>query len=315
MKKLFFLLILIQQYGFAQQNLVINPSFEDAIAPTQPLFYLENFINGWYGGRGYFNTNRVGDFGVPNNEVGHHYPNTGNAYTGIYTSMQSPTNIRQYIQGKLSEPLQNGSNYIISFYVSLADTMHAYNNNIGAYFTTDSFFVSYDHLIIQTPQVKNETTNILNNKTEWILICDTFIASGGEKWITIGNFLSESLNVQTPLDSVCFQTNPYACAAYYYIDDVSITLVDETGIEEKNQFTFSLSPNPNTGNFNLQYNGTINKTTMLYITDVYGKIIDTKEIVNLITDYENISLNNGLFFYSLIQGCEEVGRGKFVVAK
>jgi OOP family OmpA-OmpF porin len=307
--------MLIQQYGFAQQNLVINPSFEDGITPTQPLFYLENFIYQWHGGFGYFNTNRVGDFGVPNNEVGHQYPYTGNAYTGIYTSMQSPTNLRQYIQSKLIVPLQNGLKYKVSFYVSLADTIHAYNNSIGAYFTTDSFFVSYYHLIIQTPQIKNDSSHFLNNKTEWTLVCDTLIASGGEKWITIGNFLSESLNVQTPLDSVCFQPNPYACAAYYYIDDVSVTVIDETGMNEQKQNRFSLFPNPNTGNFKLQYDGIVNKAAMLFITNVYGENIDSKEVESNSTNFENTSLNNGVYFYNLRQGNEEIGRGKFVVVK
>jgi hypothetical protein len=74
-------------------------------------------------------------------------------------------------------------------------------------------------------------------------------------------------------------------------------------------------PNPNNGSFKLQYNGIINKKTMLYITDVYGKLIDTIEIVNTTTDYENAGLSNGLFFYTVKQGYEEVGRGKFLVLK
>jgi hypothetical protein len=45
------------------------------------------------------------------------------------------------------------------------------------------------------------------------------------------------------------------------------------------------------------------------------KIIDTKEIVNKTAAYENSSLNNGLYFYSLRQGKDEIGRGKFVVVK
>ena len=96
----------------------------------------------------------------------------------------------------------------------------------------------------------------------------------------------------------------------------SIAFVVSTNLNE--QFwgnNFSLSPNPNTGNFNLHYNGILNKATMLYITDVYGKIIDSKEILNTTTTYENTSLLSGLYFYSLRQGNEEVGRGKFVVVK
>jgi hypothetical protein len=48
---------------------------------------------------------------------------------------------------------------------------------------------------------------------------------------------------------------------------------------------------------------------------VYGENIDSKEIESNSTNYENISLNNGVYFYNLRQGNEEIGRGKFVVVK
>jgi hypothetical protein len=102
-------------------------------------------------------------------------------------------------------------------------------------------------------------------------------------------------------------------ALYMGIDSIGLEVV--TGIHESTSKNFNISPNPNTGCFKLQYNGILSKKTMLCITDVYGKITDTKEIVNTTTDYENTSLPVGLYFYSLRQGAEEVGRGKFLIIK
>jgi hypothetical protein len=301
----------------SQVNLVPNPSFEETFSCSDfNLIYLENFIYNWYGGRGYFNVCRVGDFDIPINICGHQYPRSGNAYCGIYTYLKNTYPIRHYIQTKLSETLIENKKYKVSFFVSLGDTLHANCNSIGAFLSTDSFVVSNPGTLLNhIPQIQNHLENDLNNKSGWTMVTDSFIASGNEKWITIGNFYHDSIILVTPLDSVCNQPSPYGCGSYYYIDDVSVTLIDETGIEEKNQFTSSLFPNPNKGIFKLQYNGILNKATMLYITDVYGKIIDTKEILNNTTDYGNTSLSNGLYFYSLRQGAEEVGRGKFVVVK
>jgi hypothetical protein len=103
-------------------------------------------------------------------------------------------------------------------------------------------------------------------------------------------------------------------ALYMGIDSISIVSV--TGFDElsRNNY-FQLLPNPNNGSFKLQYNGVINKPIMLYINDIFGKLIDSKELLQTSTDYENTLLNNGFYFYNLMQGNEEVGRGKFVVVK
>jgi len=318
MKKivLYFVLYLVVINAKAQVNLIPNYSFEDTINCNENNYSLEDLIFNWWGGKGYYNSCRANDFSIPGNISGHQQPRTGNAYCGVYTRANGTVPLRNYIQVKLNQPLHLNYKYKVEFYVSLGDTMHAYCNSIGAFFSPDSFLVTLNNFLIdQTPQIQNTAENILNNKIDWILICDSFVANGNEKWLTIGNFYNDSLSALLPLDSVCSLTIPYNCAAYYYIDDVSVTLIDETGIDEQNKNSFSLFPNPNSGTFRLQYKGIIVKPLILKITDVYGKLIDTKEIFNTNTDYENISLNNGLYFYTIWQGVVEVGRGKFLIVK
>jgi hypothetical protein len=320
MKKLALIFLLIFNIGNlkAQPNLVPNPSFENYFNLNANGTSLESFIYNWYGGRGYFHSLRTNTsgFSIPMNDIGHQFARTGNAYCGIYTYGKYSYPIRQYIQTKLDSALEGNKKYRVAFYISLGDTMHAFNNSIGAFFAPDSLLSYNNYIVDASPQIENNNENDLNNKTEWTLVCDTFIAAGGERWLTIGNFLNDSLSAITEIDTnICNQPMPYNCGAYYYIDDVSVTLIDETGIEEQKQNNFTLFPNPNKGNFKLQYYGIINKKTTLYITDVYGKFIDTKEILNTTTDYENTSLLSGLYFYSLSRGNEEVGRGKFLIVK
>ena len=325
-----FLLIIIIAFNFkagkAQINLVPNPSFEDTISiqfPVSP--NIQSYTPYWYGINAYFSeylpssTAPVysnNSFGVPSNGTGYQYARSGVAYAGVHTFINSTNPLRTYIQVKLSETLESGKKYKVGFYASLADSVHTANNTIGAYFSPDSFSVGNYSFINQSPQISNNHQNDLSSKTDWTLVCDTIVATGIEQYMTIGNFITDSISDTLYLGGGCYTNNGFIlCVAYYYIDDVSVTLIDETGIAEQKQNRFKLFPNPNTGNFKLQYNGILNKTTMLYISDVYGKLIDTKEISNTATDYENKSLTSGLYFYSLSQGNEEFERGKFVVDK
>jgi hypothetical protein len=316
MKKVILILLLnfISKLGDAQINLVPNPSFENYFNLNANGNLVENFIYDWLGGRGYFHVNKSDSYySVPANGFGYQNTFSGYAYCGIYTYLKNSYPIRHYIQTRLIDTLTIGKKYRVAFYVSLADTLHAFNNSIGAYFGTDSLYIINNLMIDATPQIINSYTNNLNNKTEWTLVCDTFVANGGESWITIGNFLNDSLSLITPLDSVCSQPLGWGCGSYYYIDDVSVTLIDETGIEEQKQIKFSLYPNPNIGSFRLKYKGTLTLTNILSITDIFGKQMDQIEIINSTTEYENTKLDNGLYFYTIRQGTDELGRGKFMV--
>jgi hypothetical protein len=210
------------------------------------------------------------NFNVPFNICGHQYARTGNAYCGIYTYAINSYPIRQYIQAPLSTTLTPNKKYLVSFYVSLGDSLHAFNNSIGVYFSEDS--ITYlNELLNFEPQIKNDTNNQLNDMLNWVKVSDTLIAVGNEKWITIGNFLNDSLSHISPIDSVCSQPNSFGCGAYYYIDDVSVTLIDDTGMEEMlNDPTIKLYPNPARDVLRIemqnQFTGTIT------ITDALGKV-------------------------------------------
>jgi len=298
----FLLCVMFANKIFAQTNLVPNPSFEDTTNCNHTGFYLEDFTSNWRGGYGYYNTCQSSIHFVPTNYLGYQNPKSGGAYIGITTRANGTTPAREYIQTKLVHQLVVGKKYKVSFYISLADTFRSYTNSIGAYFSPDSFFVSTTWLIEHIPQIQNNFQNNLSNKIDWSLVCDTFVAVGNEKYITIGNFYNDNLCPLTPLDSICAQQpgNP-ACGAYYYIDDVSVELVDESGLSPNTskRETFEVLPNPNKGSFNLSCSS--NEIITCQLLNIAGQIIDSRQYkpINNIVEFDYGSISKGLYILKI----------------
>ncbi len=60
----------------------------------------------------------------------------------------------------------------------------------------------------------------------WVLISGEFKANGDEQILTIGNFRNDSNTSVSQVQSFGFSP------AYYYIDDISVTLCDTVGVKE-----------------------------------------------------------------------------------
>jgi hypothetical protein len=92
-----------------------------------------------------------------------------------------------------------------------------------------------------------------------VKISGEYIAHGGEQYITIGNFYTDS---NTDTIEVSNYQNRHS--AYYYIDDVSIIDCTEQGIEEEEwQGQCSVYPNPAKDNITIDVFG-IRQHTVAY---------------------------------------------------
>jgi len=231
------------------QNLVLNPSFEDTIAcPTTTAIPMQ--CEYWYtaniGSPDYFSEQPdifCGTSPVPLSNVGFQYARTGVAYVGlapfVSTTFPSFANRREYIGGILSDTLKQGHEYCVSFYVSVAEKLKYVVDGIGLFLSTDS---AVDYTINTNlsfvPQISNPSGNIIYDTLNWMQISGTYIANGGEKYFTIGNFNDDT---NTLVDS----TSGTIMGAYFFIDDVSV--IDCTvGINEvnDNKDIGKLYPNP-----------------------------------------------------------------------
>ncbi|HNL05851.1 MAG TPA: T9SS type A sorting domain-containing protein [Bacteroidia bacterium] len=275
MKKSTICLCLFLSLKVSAQNLVLNPSFEDTI--TCPIGTWAMQCRYWYsasvGSPDYFSEQPdifCSTSYVPQNQVGFQYARTGIAYVGlgpfVSTTFPSFANRREYIGGGLSDTLKHGHEYCVSFYVSVAEEFKYVVDGIGLYLSVDS---AVDYTINTNlsfvPQISNLAGNIIYDTLNWVQISGTYIANGGEKYLTIGNFKDDA---NTMIDS----TSSTANSAYYFIDDVSV--IDCTvGINEvnDNKDVGRLYPNPANTVVYYQDNLGENENGIITLLDMLGK--------------------------------------------
>lgn len=291
MKKTIYLifLLIIQTWVMSGQNLVINPGVEGFI--TCPGFgqWGPTYINNWtkpsWGSTDYYN------YACPLIIPSTQSPHSGNAYFGII-AYNYGTEYREYATGELSSPLIAGKQYKVEFYVSLNDGYIQAVNELGAYISNapPGPFSNSLHIAV-TPQIEN-TSGALGDTAAWTLVTGIFTATGGEQYITIGNFHDDSTTTITQVGS----TGSYG--AYYFVDDVSVTNTIE-GTDENDGESAFVSSNPSCGIFYLhaQNNSIVNGYYEVY--NNMGALILSNRI-STATATVNLTLHdNGIYFLRL----------------
>ncbi|MBA3972101.1 MAG: hypothetical protein H0X46_08150, partial [Bacteroidetes bacterium] len=206
----------------AQINLVKNPSFEDTISCPTSFGTFNPYVQNWFNPSSstsatpdYYNSCATvsSNCSVPNN-ISFQNAKDGNAYAGFFT-YQSTADAREYVAGELTDSLAKGKKYCAQFYVSLMNQSQNAINNIGMYFSNAPISSSTFLNLPYSPQILNSPPVFLSDTAGWMLVSNTFIANGGEKYITIGNFSTDS-NTDT-IRVLNFGGN----ISYYYVDAVS----------------------------------------------------------------------------------------------
>jgi len=328
LKKLFILLfftIIVKNLVFSQ-NLVPNPGFEEYNLIFHPVCNNDSFpvCKNWYsptnGSPDY--CNQISCFyeynGVPQNVFGYQEAKEGNGYYHLFTYDTSHyNNAREYIQTRLSDSLKRGKKYCVNFYVSLVDSVWYATDVIGAYFS-DTAVTHIDstnkyYLLPEVPQVFNPHGKLISDKKNWTLISGSFIAKGGEQYITIGNFFNDNNT------SVLFvggsAWDGYAESGYY-IDDVSVVECPPD-TEVTTAMLFTIYPSPAQNEFTIKYKNLDVTSATLVLTDVCGRKV--KEIkINNSAGKETVSIEgiaSGIYLYRLIANEDVLCKGKMVVEK
>ena len=226
MNKAFHLIVLLLLCGLATKeqvilssNLVNNPSFEEYDTCPDNFNQIYRAIP-WSdcddsnGSSDYYNT--CTNFVQLLQFINYQHPRTGNGEAGIYMYGWTGQNLREYISDKLNDSLKKDKNYCCEFYTSLCNTCNGAVENIGMYFSVDTLHISdvTSSLINLQPQIENHN-GIIQDTTNWVRISGTYIALGGERNITLGNFRNDS--------NTNYIVLPYGdVRPYYFIDDVSV---------------------------------------------------------------------------------------------
>ncbi len=196
------------------QNLIPNPSFDDAkgrrpnMRPWKKINTVDYFVNA--GNQSYSQVNQ--------NKNDRNYilrkPRTGAAYVGLRVWPK----YSEYLQVALKEPLKEGVAYSFEMYITPSKYSNCYLKTIGV-----SFYASKPPYSTRMgredypPQIEMYKPFGIRDTVDWIRVNGVFIAKGGEKIVTIGNF---STNNGDKFKRKRFSFTKRE--AYYYIDDIAL---------------------------------------------------------------------------------------------
>ena len=221
---------------FAQdsENLVPNGSFESVDKNPKRLGSIES-ATGWVSPTGVradlFVDTKLEELGVPNNVYGKETPHEGENYAGIVGFSYGDKMPRTYLMTKLDSPLKKGNTYCVKMYVSLAEASKYSSNNVGIHFSKSALGTDSKVSMILEPSVVHRQNDYetMSARFDWTEICAAYVAEGGEKFINIGNFNSneETRNERMKKDNGTEGIKvTQIVSAYYYVDDISVKLVD-----------------------------------------------------------------------------------------
>ncbi|HTN17527.1 MAG TPA: T9SS type A sorting domain-containing protein [Chitinophagaceae bacterium] len=229
--------------AFAQVNFVKNPSFEEYSKCPD---YNGNikFCRYWSNAVDTDGIDRViapehytaactppdTRFEIPLSTRFYQYPHTGNAMVGagLYYDRTPPPpgglfeTWRDYFQGRFHKPLEAGKTYCVSFWINLAEASGYAHDKIGAY--VDNGGINYrdtpgNEILDVTPQIF--TTKVVDDTMYWQKIEGSFVATGNETHITVGNFFPN-----TDIIAIGNTWGFFDKYSYYLFDDVSVIPID-----------------------------------------------------------------------------------------
>lgn len=240
--------LLLSSYCMAQNpNLVPNPSFEKynqcpaSLAGVVSSPGYNNFptVQAWVSplhtaSPDYYNTcaSPFSYVSIPANAFGNQQPRNGNGYVGLiaWEGEMQGGNMQnlwgEYLQCRLTQPLQSGTKYCVTFFVNSAIANATYNfvgiDKIGVNFssskqeqpTGSTMNLSYD---VVSSSFNSDTTN-------WKKITGIYTATGGEEWMVLGWF-DNGVPAFQPIVPVIPNTGDNY-RSYIYLDDVSVIKVD-----------------------------------------------------------------------------------------
>jgi OOP family OmpA-OmpF porin len=221
----FFLSLQIFPYLQAQ-NLVNNPGFENIECLTESYcgaqqYEVKLIADFWWsandGSPDIFSPcNDVFDpldstyiwcdgWGVPNNWLGYKFARSGQNYGGyfsgvIYFKDSIIPDRKEFLAGSLKEPLRSGRKYCTGLYITPAMKYLVKNNKkLFFYYVTDHSDIYFSSFRLfsptrNSPQVipqvvlKSDHHQYIADTSGWERLYAPYIASGGEQYLTIGNF-------------------------------------------------------------------------------------------------------------------------------
>lgn len=301
MKSFVQIFILFCAFNLQAQNLIYNGSFEEV---TECYTTISDQVNGWY-------TPQVlgtPDVFLSNSDCPNEFaiaPYDGDNYCGIatgiaQTSINDP-DAREYLSTKLLMPLEAGSVYQLSFWIREAQYASWSSDKIGVYFSVDSVFNWSINQFEIEPQIQTLEGELFNGG-EWIEVVDSYIAMGGERFLTFGCFVPSSELI------LYYQFSQHGTGlAYYEFDNFSLVEIEDVNVEEQTSVV-QLYPNPTSDVLHLQSSSHIEK---LMVWSAKGALLMEEQNPSPVLDLSNFS--SGMYFVHIQNAQGQWQREKILV--
>ncbi len=266
------------------QNLIQNPSFEEYVACPVRLGNFETDVAYWStptkGSTDYFNAcSKI--MGTPENFNGSQPSDFGKGYAGLY--LYAPDDYREYIQVPLTQTLDKGKSYQVSFYISLAERSDFAVKDFGVLFSQDILDLNIKkelskmHLYKIPGNIYNFMeigyTEFYRDTRDWVLVSTVFEARGTENYMIIGNFKNNAGTRKFEIKRGAKQ------GAYYYLDMVDLSLKPSSGTD------MSVSPDAPLINENYELDKTHIFKNVLFNFDEFQLLETAKADVQKIYNY------------------------------
>lgn len=222
------------------QNKIANKDFSEATKAPKGVSQIKKatgWMNANWGTADYYHKNatKCSRMGIPSNMAGTQDVFSGDGYAGIiayyddevlttqngrleYTSGYGQ--FSEYISTQLSAALQAGQTYNVKFRVSLSENSGRAISGLGMHFSNEALMVESSSYIKVTPQVMS--SNVIDSKDKWVEVSGSFVAKGGEQYVTIGLFNGPK---EVKRAAATNETNNKK--AYYFIDGVEVNSSNE----------------------------------------------------------------------------------------
>ena len=146
----------------------------------------------------------------------------GNACAGLLNAPPATNNNNtvqyEYLQTQLVSDLLAGVTYHVSFMAAWSDRSRVQVSDLGFHLSTGNAFNGITGAswlpVTLTPTYNNPNGPITT--TNWLLYEADYTATGGERYLTIGNF------VQSPSYFLPTFVGPNFSTSYFFIDNVSV---------------------------------------------------------------------------------------------
>lgn len=219
--------------SIAQGNMIENGSFESVNKKIKGGGWVE-YTTGWSSPTDakadIFSSNaKADDYKTPINMYGDTDPLEGSNYAGLIMYSYKDAEPRQYLQAQLTEKMKEDKVYCVKMNVMLSMLSKYSCNNLGIYISKKPLTPEEIEAYNIQPQIIHSQNRIFSEQFDWEPICQTYIADGGEEYITIGNFATEEDTQNEKIKKPKGITGTQARSAYYYIDDVSV--MNMAGVE------------------------------------------------------------------------------------